>query len=312
MLFPTLFPALLLMPQALPFSHQQARRPTGAALVLPLTPGVMGGSGCWAGRYWISPCTRSPGRSADPRGAILHSLTRLAHSPGNREIHIIDTDYKHYAILQLSLRWQGKDFHVLKYYSKLPGVGFCSATACGGQGEALLSPRYHTARSLEDEGGPGFWRFRELTTDTGLYLVARHGEPQVFGVSSGLGTPWMGSGCLSCSPSHCFCPTGRCAKLLKEVSLRPACVDLHLGPWPDGGPGSSTSCASRMVTTGCQAGTLGVGCKGGAGWRQGRGLGLGPQVSPSKVGGDTGGSACSHPARLGPCGHVSGPCVPHT
>ncbi|XP_032977892.1 epididymal-specific lipocalin-8 [Rhinolophus ferrumequinum] len=102
--------------------------------------------------------------------------------PGNREIHVIDTDYKHYAILQLTLRWQGKDFRVLKYLT----------------------------RSLEDEDGPGFWRFRELTTDTGLYLVARH---------------------------------GRCAKLLKEVSLRPACVEPHLGPWPDGGPGSSTSCA---------------------------------------------------------------------
>ncbi|XP_016008584.1 epididymal-specific lipocalin-8 [Rousettus aegyptiacus] len=82
--------------------------------------------------------------------------------PGHREIHVIDTDYERYAILRLSLHWQRKDFHVLKYFT----------------------------RSLEDEYEPGFWRFRELTADTGLYLVARH---------------------------------GRCAKLLKEVSLPRPC-----------------------------------------------------------------------------------------
>ncbi|XP_054440685.1 epididymal-specific lipocalin-8 [Pteronotus mesoamericanus] len=79
--------------------------------------------------------------------------------PGHREIRVVDTDYERYAILRLSLEWQGKDFHVLKYFT----------------------------RSLEDDYEPGFWKFRELTADTGLYLVARH---------------------------------GRCAKLLKEVSLR--------------------------------------------------------------------------------------------
>ncbi|XP_004412888.1 PREDICTED: epididymal-specific lipocalin-8 [Odobenus rosmarus divergens] len=68
--------------------------------------------------------------------------------PGHREIHVIDTDYEQYAILRLSLHWQGKDYHVLKYFT----------------------------RSLEDEYGPGFWRFREMTADTGLYLVARHGR----------------------------------------------------------------------------------------------------------------------------------------
>nr|KAF6433688.1 lipocalin 8 [Molossus molossus] len=68
--------------------------------------------------------------------------------PGHREIHVIDTDYERYAILRLSLHWQGKDFHVLKYFT----------------------------RSLEDEDEPGFWRFRELTAETGLYLAARHGR----------------------------------------------------------------------------------------------------------------------------------------
>ncbi|XP_070287110.1 epididymal-specific lipocalin-8-like [Myotis yumanensis] len=91
--------------------------------------------------------------------------------PGHREIHVIDTDYERYAILRLSLHWQGRAFHVLKYFT----------------------------RSLEDQDEPGFWRFRELTADTGLYLVARH---------------------------------GRCAKLLKEVSIRrPLC---SLRPRPTG------------------------------------------------------------------------------
>ncbi|XP_076991832.1 epididymal-specific lipocalin-8 [Tamandua tetradactyla] len=67
--------------------------------------------------------------------------------PGRREIHVLDTDYKHYAILRVSLHWQGRDFGVLKYFS----------------------------RSLEDENEPGFWKFRELTADTGLYLLARQG-----------------------------------------------------------------------------------------------------------------------------------------
>uniref|UniRef100_A0A2K6G2S5 Lipocalin 8 n=2 Tax=Propithecus coquereli TaxID=379532 RepID=A0A2K6G2S5_PROCO len=67
--------------------------------------------------------------------------------PGHREIHVLDTDYEGYAILRVSLRWQGRDFHVFKYFT----------------------------RSLEDDDPPGFWRFRELTADTGLYLAARHG-----------------------------------------------------------------------------------------------------------------------------------------
>ena len=59
-------------------------------------------------------------------------------------------------------------------------------------------PASPTARSLEDEYGPGFWRFRELTADIGLYLVARHGEPQAFWVGAGPGTPRVGRG-PSCS-----------------------------------------------------------------------------------------------------------------
>uniref|UniRef100_A0A5G2QPC1 Lipocalin 8 n=1 Tax=Sus scrofa TaxID=9823 RepID=A0A5G2QPC1_PIG len=39
--------------------------------------------------------------------------------PGRREIHVIDIDYEQYAILRVSHLWQGREFHVLKYFSKL-------------------------------------------------------------------------------------------------------------------------------------------------------------------------------------------------
>uniref|UniRef100_A0A2K6SXX8 Lipocalin 8 n=1 Tax=Saimiri boliviensis boliviensis TaxID=39432 RepID=A0A2K6SXX8_SAIBB len=68
--------------------------------------------------------------------------------PGHREIQVLDTDYEGYAILRVSLMWRGRNFHVLKYFT----------------------------RSLEDEERLGFWRFRELTADTGLYLAARPGR----------------------------------------------------------------------------------------------------------------------------------------
>ncbi|XP_024618197.1 epididymal-specific lipocalin-8 [Neophocaena asiaeorientalis asiaeorientalis] len=92
--------------------------------------------------------------------------------PGHREIQVIDTDYKQYAILRVSLHWRDKEFHVLKYF----------------------------IRNLEGEYEPGFWKFRELTADTGLYLVARH---------------------------------GRCAKLLKEASLSQS-PGLRGAPGPPG------------------------------------------------------------------------------
>ncbi|XP_059114788.1 epididymal-specific lipocalin-8 [Peromyscus eremicus] len=68
--------------------------------------------------------------------------------PGQRKIHVLDTDYEHYTILKLSLLWQGRNFHVLKYFT----------------------------RSLETEDEPGFWRFWEMTADRGLYMLARHGR----------------------------------------------------------------------------------------------------------------------------------------
>ncbi|CAO2598249.1 Epididymal-specific lipocalin-8 [Lemmus lemmus] len=80
--------------------------------------------------------------------------------PGQRKICVLDTDYEHYTILKLSLLWQGRNFHVLKYFTQ----------------------------SLETEDEPGFWRFREMTADQGLYMLTRH---------------------------------GRCAELLREVSPLP-------------------------------------------------------------------------------------------
>lgn len=45
---------------------------------------------------------------------------------GNREIHVLDTDYERYTILKLSVLWQGRNFHVLKYFSKY-SLGWGSA-----------------------------------------------------------------------------------------------------------------------------------------------------------------------------------------
>lgn len=97
--FPTLCPALVLTPQLA--LAQQTRRPPRAARGAP-SPAP----GAWArgGRS----------RSAEPRPP--------ACSSGHREIHVIDTDYERYAILRLSLHWQRKDFHVLKYFSKPAGA----------------------------------------------------------------------------------------------------------------------------------------------------------------------------------------------
>ncbi|XP_032021597.1 epididymal-specific lipocalin-8 isoform X2 [Hylobates moloch] len=68
--------------------------------------------------------------------------------PGHREIHVLATNYEGYAILRVSVTWRGRNFRVLNYFT----------------------------RSLEDEDRLGFWRFRELTADTGLYLAARPGR----------------------------------------------------------------------------------------------------------------------------------------
>uniref|UniRef100_A0A8D0ZUE0 Lipocalin/cytosolic fatty-acid binding domain-containing protein n=1 Tax=Sus scrofa TaxID=9823 RepID=A0A8D0ZUE0_PIG len=116
---------------------------------------------------------------------------------GRREIHVIDIDYEQYAILRVSHLWQGREFHVLKYFSKLlPGAGW----GLPSWGPPSPVPCVPTARSLEGEYEPGFWRFRELTADTGLYLVARHGEPQAFGAGAGLGPRGWGQGTRAGAP----------------------------------------------------------------------------------------------------------------
>ncbi|XP_023556126.1 epididymal-specific lipocalin-8 isoform X2 [Octodon degus] len=110
------------------------------------------------------------GSESDPAGFAF---------PGHREMHVLDTDYVHYAILRLSLLWRGQDFHVIKYFT----------------------------RSLENEDELGFRKFREMTADTGLYLVARHG-------GCGCSRRLLGGGPPACP--HAGLSTGRCAKLLKE------------------------------------------------------------------------------------------------
>ncbi|XP_051022268.1 epididymal-specific lipocalin-8-like [Acomys russatus] len=118
--------------------------------------------------------------------------------PGHREICVLDTDYEHYAILKLSLLWQGRTFQVLKYFT----------------------------RSLENEDEPAFWRFREMTAEQGLYMPARHGERSPWGRMLDQ-TPGMGAAALLTVPtlSH---PAGRCAELLKEVSPCYPCLHRSL------------------------------------------------------------------------------------
>nr|XP_054514614.1 epididymal-specific lipocalin-8 [Pan troglodytes] len=118
-------------------------------------------------------------------GSEIDSTGKFAF-PGHREIHVLDTDYEGYAILRVSLMWRGRNFRVLKYFSKLGPGGLCPAAAL--PGTARPAPLCPTARSLEDKDQLGFWKFQEVTADTGLYLAAR---------------------------------PGRCAELLKEVSLTP-------------------------------------------------------------------------------------------
>ena len=60
---------------------------------------------------------------------------------GHREIHVIDTDYEQYAILRLSLHWQGKEFNVLKYFSKCTlGWGAEPAGALLGMAQPCPAP----------------------------------------------------------------------------------------------------------------------------------------------------------------------------
>lgn len=150
---------------------------------------------------------------------------------GRREIHVIDIDYEQYAILRVSHLWQGREFHVLKYFSKLlPGAGW----GLPSWGPPSPVPCVPTARSLEGEYEPGFWRFRELTADTGLYLVARHGEPQAFGAGAGLGPRGWGQGTRAGAPLTV--PSCREVRQASEGGETPA----HglTGAWlaPDAGP----------------------------------------------------------------------------
>ncbi|KAG5210947.1 hypothetical protein JEQ12_013376 [Ovis aries] len=82
-----------------------------------------------------------------PTVGLPADMVAMLPKSGRREIHVMDTDYEQYAILRVSLQWQNNEFYVFKYFT----------------------------RSLGGECEPGFLKFRELTTDMGLYLVGRHG-----------------------------------------------------------------------------------------------------------------------------------------
>lgn len=124
--FPTLCPALVLTPQ----TRTRSANPTSSE-------GCSGGSlpNPWGSGAWgAEPVCRAP----PPRGAVCAQTRPPACSSGHREIHVIDTDYERYAILRLSLHWQRKDFHVLKYFSKPAGA---RAAPRRGPAGPPLSPR---------------------------------------------------------------------------------------------------------------------------------------------------------------------------
>lgn len=52
---------------------------------------------------------------------------------------MVDTDYEQYAILRVSLVWRDKDFHVLKYFSKLV-LGGGTVSCHGPRGTTRPSP----------------------------------------------------------------------------------------------------------------------------------------------------------------------------
>ncbi|KAI4547617.1 hypothetical protein MG293_004172 [Ovis ammon polii] len=91
-----------------------------------------------------------------PTVGLPADMVAMLPKSGRREIHVMDTDYEQYAILRVSLQWQNNEFYVFKYFT----------------------------RSLGGECEPGFLKFRELTTDMGLYLVGRHGGKEVIVVAT--------------------------------------------------------------------------------------------------------------------------------
>ena len=139
-LFPMLFPALLIIsPEAPILLTQSGSSFQGCSTCLPLAS--------HDGRVWVlggermesdpAPHLRGLPSQAAPVGP--RAISPLPLLPGHREIHVIDTDYEQYAILRLSLHWQGKDFHVLKYFSKCT-LGWGAGPAGALLGMAQPSP----------------------------------------------------------------------------------------------------------------------------------------------------------------------------
>lgn len=99
------------------------------------------------GRVWVlggermesDPAPHLQGLPSQAAPVGPRAISPLPLLPGHREIHVIDTDYEQYAILRLSLHWQGKDFHVLKYFSKCT-LGWGAGPAGALLGMAQPSP----------------------------------------------------------------------------------------------------------------------------------------------------------------------------
>lgn len=86
---------------------------------------------------------------------LVGTVSPVCSLPGHREIHVIDTDYERYAILRLSLHWQGKDFHVLKYFSKLSRRGLACCCPAGPLAQSPLPPQLAAWRTSMSQASGG-------------------------------------------------------------------------------------------------------------------------------------------------------------
>ncbi|XP_034785442.1 epididymal-specific lipocalin-8 isoform X5 [Pan paniscus] len=107
--------------------------------------------------------------------------------------------------------------------SEIDSTGKFAFPAAALPGTARPAPLCPTARSLEDEDWLGFWKFRELTADTGLYLAARPGRCAELLKEAGPVTPFCRLRRRSGSRVLCAKPGGE--------DRRPCRVALIAAPW---------------------------------------------------------------------------------
>lgn len=69
---------------------------------------------------------------------------------------MIDIDYEQYAILRVSHLWQGREFHVLKYFSKLlPRCGLGGCPPGDHPAQSPVSPQLGASRASMNRASGG-------------------------------------------------------------------------------------------------------------------------------------------------------------